>query len=84
MQTDARARYCAHLYRSGNVAVVIVCHCENVNDRTVGAVVAAGADTIERVTAMCHAGGDCSGCHDTIEAIIETTVAVARRRRSAA
>ncbi len=45
---------------------MIVCHCEQVNDRTIDHAIAAGATDIEAVTSACRAGRDCGGCHETI------------------
>ena len=39
-----------------------VCACEGVTDRTVHAVTVAGARTVEDVTRVCGAGGECGAC----------------------
>jgi bacterioferritin-associated ferredoxin len=48
-----------------------VCHCEAVNDRAVDAAIISGASSVAEVTARCHAGGGCGGCHGLIETMIE-------------
>ncbi len=50
---------------------MIVCHCETVNDRTIDHAIAAGAHDVEAVAAACRAGGNCGGCHDTIEQLLD-------------
>ncbi len=50
-----------------------VCHCMAVTDRTVDAVVASGARSVEEVTERCHAGGGCGGCHALLEALIQAS-----------
>ena len=48
-----------------------VCVCRAVTDEKVKAAIAAGAQSVEAVTAACCAGDDCGACHQTIEALIE-------------
>lgn len=50
---------------------MIVCHCEQVNDRTVRDAIAAGARTLDDVINRCNAGGNCGGCHDSIENLLD-------------
>jgi bacterioferritin-associated ferredoxin len=48
-----------------------VCHCGAVNDRTVRAAADAGALTVDDLTRACGAGGDCGGCHATLEELLD-------------
>jgi bacterioferritin-associated ferredoxin len=50
---------------------VYVCHCMAVTDRTIGAVIASGARSVDEVTKLCHAGGGCGGCHSHLQALID-------------
>jgi bacterioferritin-associated ferredoxin len=50
-----------------------VCHCKVVTDRTIDAVIASGARTVAEVTARCHAGGGCGGCHGRLQALIDAS-----------
>jgi len=50
---------------------MVVCHCEAVSDRTVDAAIASGARTVDDITARCHAGGGCGGCHRMLQALID-------------
>lgn len=49
-----------------------VCHCRAVTDRTITAAIASGASTIEEVGRRCRAGTGCGGCHQAIEALLES------------
>jgi bacterioferritin-associated ferredoxin len=49
---------------------VIVCHCEQVSDRTISHAIAAGARTVDDVTDACRAGGNCGGCTEAIEQLL--------------
>ena len=49
---------------------MVVCHCEQVNSRTVDRVIAAGATDLDAVRDACRAGADCGGCHGTIEELL--------------
>jgi bacterioferritin-associated ferredoxin len=73
---------------------VYVCHCEVVSDHSIRTAISAGARDVDDVAALCGAGGNCAGCHPTIEELLaEAAVAVreparvrarqARRRREA-
>jgi bacterioferritin-associated ferredoxin len=48
-----------------------VCVCRGITDRQVETAIDEGADTREKVTATCGAGGGCGGCHDMIEGMID-------------
>jgi bacterioferritin-associated ferredoxin len=48
-----------------------VCHCMGVTDRTVDAVIAAGASTVDEVTDLCQAGGGCGSCHEVLQALLD-------------
>ncbi len=49
---------------------MIVCQCKGTTDAVVRRAVRAGASTIGEVGAMCLAGTECGGCHETIAQII--------------
>ena len=55
-----------------------VCHCEVVSDRSICDAIAAGARDLEEVTALCGAGAACSGCHATIEELLDDAAAAVR------
>jgi bacterioferritin-associated ferredoxin len=48
-----------------------VCVCRAVTEERVKAVIDAGAQSVEAVTAACCAGEDCGACHGAIEEMIE-------------
>jgi bacterioferritin-associated ferredoxin len=50
--------------------VVIVCICRGVSDRQVRLAVLQGAASLNQVTAMCDAGGDCGSCHEQIQEML--------------
>jgi bacterioferritin-associated ferredoxin len=50
-----------------------VCHCKAITDRTIDAVVASGARSVAEVTARCHAGSGCGGCHRRLQALIDAS-----------
>ena len=52
---------------------MIVCVCLGVCERKLTALVAAGADTPEKIERQCGAGGDCGTCRPDIERLIERT-----------
>jgi bacterioferritin-associated ferredoxin len=47
-----------------------VCSCRAITDRTVDAAIAAGADTVDDVTARCGAGAKCGGCTPMLEQLL--------------
>lgn len=49
---------------------MVVCSCHGVNDRTVAAVIACGADTVEEIAARCTAGGRCGGCWPELQRLL--------------
>lgn len=57
---------------------MVICHCEFVNDRTINEIaeatggVAAHELTVDDVTDRCGAGGQCGGCRDSIEQILQS------------
>jgi bacterioferritin-associated ferredoxin len=57
---------------------MIVCLCHGISERRVGAVIAAGADTLDAVAAACAAGSDCGACQD----VLLDLLADARARRA--
>jgi bacterioferritin-associated ferredoxin len=48
-----------------------VCVCRAVTEEKVKAVIDAGAQSVEAVTAACCAGEDCGACQEMIEGMIE-------------
>lgn len=58
-----------------------VCHCRAVNDRTVRAAADAGAQTIDELTELCGAGGDCGGCHLLLEELLAAGTSLATGAR---
>jgi bacterioferritin-associated ferredoxin len=50
---------------------MIVCICRRVCDKTIRAVIQAGAETVDEVRAVCGAASGCGACADTIEAMID-------------
>ena len=56
-------------------ALVIVCHCEAVNDKTVRAAVLSGADNVAAVSERCGAGLNCGGCHRMLERLVREHIA---------
>jgi bacterioferritin-associated ferredoxin len=50
--------------------MVIVCHCEAVNDRTVKAAIACGAHDVSSVGDFCRAGTECGGCHTALARLL--------------
>jgi bacterioferritin-associated ferredoxin len=50
--------------------VALICHCENVSDRSIGLAIHAGADSIDAITDACNAGGRCGGCHATLDTML--------------
>jgi bacterioferritin-associated ferredoxin len=46
---------------------VILCICNAVTDREVDDVIRRGANSVDAVTQMCGAGGDCGTCVEAIE-----------------
>jgi bacterioferritin-associated ferredoxin len=52
---------------------MIVCHCHRVSDRTVRAVIAAGAKTEDDVAKVCGAGSCCGGCVPSVTELLEET-----------
>lgn len=50
---------------------MLICHCNRVTDREITAVVQAGASSVDEVTDLCGAAGDCGGCADAVEELIE-------------
>lgn len=55
-----------------------VCHCEVVSDHSIRQAISAGAREVEHVTALCGAGGACSGCHPAIDDLIADAVVAIR------
>jgi bacterioferritin-associated ferredoxin len=50
---------------------VYVCSCRGVTDRTVDAVIAAGADTVPAISQACGAGTRCGGCWPELERLLD-------------
>jgi bacterioferritin-associated ferredoxin len=49
---------------------MILCLCQAVVDRTVGAAIAEGASTLDEIVAACAAGAGCGGCHPSLLALL--------------
>ncbi|MEO1059274.1 MAG: (2Fe-2S)-binding protein [Actinomycetota bacterium] len=62
---------------------MVVCHCNLVNDRTINRLAKkAGRElSVSDVTDHCGAGGNCGGCVNAIEEILEARANDAARRR---
>jgi bacterioferritin-associated ferredoxin len=50
-----------------------------VNDRTIRATIAAGARTIEDITAACGAGGRCGGCWPVLRELLDDLTPASER-----
>ncbi len=55
----------------GILTPMIVCHCEAVNDRTITDTILSGATSPDEVADRCGAGGQCGGCLDRVEALLD-------------
>ncbi|MDQ3738101.1 MAG: (2Fe-2S)-binding protein [Actinomycetota bacterium] len=60
-----------------------VCLCHGINSRQIREEIHSGAYSVEEIGRRCGAGTCCLGCHPTIEAMLERSVAVERRPRMA-
>ena len=49
---------------------MIVCQCRRISDRHVRDAVERGASNLVDLARDCGAGSDCSGCHETLEALL--------------
>jgi bacterioferritin-associated ferredoxin len=49
---------------------LLVCHCNQVCDRTIRACIARGARTADEIGEACGAGTVCGGCRPTIGALL--------------
>jgi bacterioferritin-associated ferredoxin len=49
---------------------MFVCSCRAVSDRTVAAVIASGARTVEEIARRCGAGAQCGGCWPELERLL--------------
>jgi len=61
---------------------VIVCSCRAVSQRTVDAVLASGASTVDDIADRCGAGGACGGCWPELERLLEARVQIRAGRRT--
>ena len=59
------------------------CSCKAVTDRTIDAVIASGASSVEEITSKCAAGGRCGGCWSALERMLEEHFAYAARGATA-
>ena len=50
---------------------MLVCHCQAVTDRQIGAAVSAGASDPRSVVRSTRAGTGCGGCLQTLRSLIE-------------
>ena len=53
-----------------NITPVIICHCNAVSDRRIGAEVGLGAASVEEISQRCAAGTDCGRCIPRIEQVL--------------
>jgi bacterioferritin-associated ferredoxin len=49
---------------------VIVCHCEEVHEKTIKHAITAGARDIDDITSACGAGGNCGGCWEALQDLL--------------
>lgn len=49
---------------------MIVCHCEEVTQRSIKHAIADGANSVAQVSNACGAGRNCGGCIEAIEALL--------------
>jgi bacterioferritin-associated ferredoxin len=63
---------------------MFVCMCRAVKLSRLGALIDAGAVTVDAVEAACGAGGDCGTCRDEIADVIRTRLSGLERQRRAA
>jgi len=61
---------------------MIVCSCRSVNDATVRAAIASGADSLEEIEMRCNAGGRCGGCWPELERLLAKQAEEATLRAS--
>ena len=54
----------------GTLHVVMVCHCEAVNDAAIRAEIEAGALDADSLAERCGAGARCGGCHDVVDQLL--------------
>ena len=57
-------------YLLGILTVVMVCHCEAVNDAAISTEIAAGALDAEALAERCGVGAHCGGCHAAVEQLL--------------
>jgi len=57
---------------------MILCVCNAVTDREVDDVIRRGASSVDAVTQMCGAGGDCGACCEAIEGRISCSASAPR------
>jgi bacterioferritin-associated ferredoxin len=62
---------------------MIVCLCRGVSDRTIRALIAAGARTHDEVNDACGAGGDCGRCRTDLTDLLEDSRGTGHRTGSA-
>ena len=53
---------------------MLVCHCQEVCDKTVRKCIREGARTVAEVGAACGAGTGCGGCRPTIRELVSALV----------
>jgi len=51
---------------------MIVCHCEGVSDRTIRALITAGASSVADITRRCGAGRCCAPCREEIALLLDS------------
>ena len=57
---------------------VIVCHCEEITQRTIKHAITDGATSVAQVSNACGAGRNCGGCIEAIEALLARAEATPR------
>ncbi|MFQ5558078.1 MAG: bacterioferritin-associated ferredoxin [Acidimicrobiales bacterium] len=66
----------------GGDALMVVCHCNVVDDRVIRELIGSRR-SLEQITDLCGAGGDCGSCVDSIRSLLRQ-LATASDGRTAA
>lgn len=54
---------------------MLLCSCKWLTSQQLSSVIEDGARTVEDITRCCGAGGDCGGCVDLLQQLLDTTAA---------
>lgn len=65
--------------RQATFEIVIVCHCNRVNDRTIRAAICDGACSVGEIAEKCGAAACCGGCAPAVEEILAAEHRAVRR-----